>query len=103
MNIKSEILKFRVTPEEEKIIESKIKKSKLSRSQYFRQCTLQKDIIVMDGAEEVAKELRAIGNNLNQIARAINCRFVTAVDFKELVEEVDKVWQLLNSLQHTVQ
>jgi hypothetical protein len=45
-------------------------------------------------------QLRRIGNNLNQLTRAVNAGIVSAVDLTETKEEVEKLWQSLNSLLH---
>lgn len=77
MNTRTEILKFRVTPEEKEIITHKALSSYRLVSQYLRDCALEKEITVINGADTVADELRRIGNNVNQIARAVNAGFVT--------------------------
>lgn len=95
---KTEVLKFRVTPKEKEIITEKALSSYRTLSIYLRDCALDKKINVVNGAENIANELRRIGNNLNQITREINAGYVSAVDFRELKEEVKIVWQSLNSL-----
>ena len=76
MKTRTEILKFRVTSEEKEIITHKALSSYRLVSQYLRDCALEKEITVINGADNVAEELRRIGNNINQIA----------------------IWQSLNSL-----
>ena len=61
---KTEILKFRVTPEEKEILEEKAYGSYRTMSRYLRDCALDKEIIVVTGADAIADELRRIGNNL---------------------------------------
>ena len=48
---KTEILKFRVTPEEKEILEEKAYGSYRTMSRYLRDCALGKEIIVVTGAE----------------------------------------------------
>lgn len=98
---RTEILTFRVTPEEKKLIETKALSSYRLVSMYLRDCALDKEIIVIDGVKDVATELRRIGNNLNQITKAVNSG-VYAVDLTETKKEVQKVWQSLNSLPQAV-
>lgn len=100
-NNRTEILTFRVTPEEKKRIENKALSSYRLVSMYLRDCALDKEIIVIDGVKDVANELRHIGNNLNQITKAVNSG-VYAVDLTETKKEVQKVWQSLNSLPQAV-
>ncbi len=98
---RTEILTFRVTPEEKELIETKALSSYRLVSMYLRDCALDKEIIVIDGVKDVANELRRIGNNLNQITKAVNSG-VYAVDLTETKKEVQKVWQSLNSLPQAV-
>lgn len=62
---KTEILKFRVTPEEKGIIIRKALSSYKLVSSYLRDCALEKPITVINGADSIAEELRRIGNNVN--------------------------------------
>lgn len=101
MTTKTEILKFRVTPEEKEIITHKALSSYRLVSQYLRDCALEKQITVINGADNVAEELRCIGNNVNQIARAVNAGFVTEANLTETREELRAIWQSLNSLLRT--
>ena len=44
----------------------------MSQSDYVISCCLGKKIIILDGLKEVLRQQKAIGNNLNQIARHLN-------------------------------
>lgn len=98
MNTRTEILKFRVTPKEKEIITHKALSSYRLVSQYLRDCALEKQITVINGADNVADELRRIGNNVNQIARAVNSGYATEVNLTETREVLKAIWQSLNSL-----
>jgi hypothetical protein len=98
---KTEILKFRVTSEEKEIITHKALSSYRLVSQYLRDCALEKPITVINGADNVAEELRRIGNNVNQIVRAVNSGYATEVNLTETREELRAIWQSLNSLLRT--
>ena len=63
---------------------------------------MDKPIIVINGVDELADELRRVGNNLNQITRAVNAGMISAVDLNETREELKKIWQSLNSLPRAV-
>ena len=99
---KSEIISTRVTPEQRAIIEEKAYSSYRTPSMYLRDCALEKKIIVINGVDELAAELRKIGNNLNQLTRAVNAGYVREVDLTATREEVVKIWQSLNSLRQDV-
>ena len=96
-------MKFRATEEEKDRIMKKVDASDLSISEYLRRCALDKPVIVMEGVDQIAYELRAIGNNLNQITRAVNSGYVQAVNLQETEEVLGQLWQSLNSLQQSVQ
>ena len=95
-------MKFRATEEEKFIIMKKVDASDLSISEYLRRCALDKPVIVMEGVDRIAHELRAIGNNLNQITRAVNSGYVQAVNLQETEEVLVQLWQSLNSLTQEV-
>ncbi|WP_405358278.1 plasmid mobilization protein [Ruminococcus sp.] len=96
------IMKFRATEEEKERIMKKVDASDLSISEHLRRCALDKPVIVMEGVDRIAHELRAIGNNLNQITRAVNSGYIQAVNLQETEEVLGQLWQSLNSLQQSV-
>lgn len=98
MKTKSEILKFRVSPKEKEIINNKALSCNKTVSMYLRNCALEKEIKVVNGADSIAEELRRIGNNINQIARGVNAGYIIAVNLTETREELNEIWQSLNSL-----
>lgn len=95
---KTEILSFRVTPEEKEKIVEKAFTSYREPSMYLRDCALNKQIVVVPGADAVAVELRRIGNNLNQLTREVHAGFVSEINLTETREELKAVWQSLNAL-----
>ena len=99
---KTEILSCRVTPEQREMIEEKAFSSYRTPSMYLRDCALDKKIVVIKGVDELASELRKIGNNLNQLTRAVNSGYAHEVDLRETREEVARIWQSLNTLRHEV-
>ena len=95
-------MKFRATEEEKERIMKKVDASDLSISEYLRRCALDKQIVAVNGLDDVARELRAIGNNLNQITRAVNSGYIQAINLQETEEVLGQLWQSLNSLQQRV-
>lgn len=98
MENRTKILNFRVTEDEKQKIESLANTKYDSLAPYLRDCALQKDITVIPGIVGVEDKLRRIGNNLNQLTRAVNSGICMAVDLSEMRTEVAKIWQLLSSL-----
>ena len=95
---KDYFISFRVTAEEKKWIEEHSYGNYRLISDFVRDCVLKKDIVIVKGLDEFSNELRRIGNNLSQLTRAVNAGYVRAVDLTETKEEVEKLWQSLNSL-----
>ena len=89
---------FRVNEKEYKKIKSKIEKSKLNTSEYLLRTAMDKDIIVIDGLEEIIIQLRKIGNNINQLAKLSNQGRLINVNLEDVKEEMKNIWQLLNLL-----
>ena len=100
---KTEIISTRVTPEQREMIEEKAYSSYRTPSMYLRDCALDKKIVVINGVDELASELRKIGNNLNQIAREVNSGYLYEVNLTATREELKRIWQSLNSLTQEVQ
>ena len=99
---KTEILRKRVSPEEREQIEYKALSSYRIVSRYLRDTALDKPIVIINGVDNLADELRRIGNNLKQITRAVNAGMISAVELNETREELKKIWQSLNSLPRAV-
>ena len=98
---KSILLSFRVTPEEKEKLERK-SRGYDRMSDYLRDCVLGKEIIVIEGVDRVADELRRIGNNLNHLTRTVHMGQIQAVDLSGMRKEVALLWQSLNSLPRAV-
>lgn len=98
MPSRNEILKFRVTPDEKRMIEQKALSSYKYLSLYLRDCALDKEIKVVTGADNVANELRRIGNNINQLTQAVNSGSTDVIDLTEIKQALKNIWQSLNSL-----
>ena len=60
MQTKNVIISFRVTPEEKARLERK-SRGYDRMSDYFRDCVLGKEIVIVEGVDRVADELRRIG------------------------------------------
>ena len=90
---------IRASDEEFERIKAKVEKSRLKQNEYLLKCCLNKDIYVIEGLHELTTELKRIGNNLNQLTRAVhegkaNCKGELEVIQKELGE----TWQSLRLL-----
>lgn len=72
MPLKNARIHLRVTDEEKQSLVEKATLARQSVSQYILSLSENKTIIVVDGADEVTRQLLKIGNNINQIAIVAN-------------------------------
>jgi len=94
---RTEFIRVRVTPEEKQIIMKKALSSYRLLSDYMRDCALDKEIIAVDGLDDMAKELRQIGNNLNQLTVLAHQNKAQFFSLEEMKMEAGQVWQSVNS------
>lgn len=100
-------IKFYADEEIEKIIAVQSDKLNMSKSEYIRQL-IKQDYIIKDteviadfkvDLKQAIKELKAIGNNLNQLARYTNTQKKmlkeTVIEVVELVEKLKNVFKKL--------
>ena len=99
---KTSIIPFRVTPEERAWIEEQSYGNYRLISDFIRDCVFEKDIVIINGLDEFSAELRRIGNNVNQLTRAVNAGYVSQINLTETRKELEKIWQSLNSLLQDV-
>lgn len=86
-------INFRLSEKELEQFKANVEKSKLSQSEYMRRCILEKDIVIIDDIRELLGELKRIGNNLNQLTRAVNSGEVRNIDsLDEVKNELEVVW-----------
>ena len=87
---------FRVSEEEYERLKELALGSYRLISVYCRDCVFGKEITVIPGVDDAAKQLRRIGNNLNQLTWRVNEGTLTAVNLEETKRELAKIFELLN-------
>lgn len=92
----------RMTEDEFSTYQQRVKASKLSSQKYSLRCLLDEEKInVIEDLPELMRQLKAIGNNLNQIARAANAGDKEPpAAVTELKQGVGELWQLLRRLRN---
>ena len=89
-------LSFRVNEEEYQQLQEKVLQSGKNQQEYILSCVLDKKIVNTDGIKELIPELKRIGNNLNQIAKALNgSTYYSYSLITQNQKELEKIWQLL--------
>ena len=99
---KSEIITLRVTPRTKETIPGRAKAAGLTVTDYLCYSGLAKEIVRVEGLEQVLSELKAQGRNLNQLTTLANMGRVTAVKGDALAENYGKIYEQLRELLREV-
>lgn len=95
---KSEIITLRVTPRTKENIRERAKAAGLTVTDYLCYSGLAKEIVRVEGLEQVLSELKAQGRNLNQLTTLANMGRVTVVKGDTLAENYGKIYKQLREL-----
>ena len=96
MRKRNATITIRCTDDERRRIKEKAESHGLNVSDLVLRLALGKKIVVAKGLDETNRQIKAIGNNINQITRRCNSGYpVFAEDLKEIRKEVDLIWRLL--------
>lgn len=79
-------------------IKEKSNKANMNFTEFITAAALNKPIIVISGLEDVLKEQKAIGRNLNQLTTLCNMGKITCPDLKELIQQYGKVYGKISEL-----
>ena len=102
MRKRNRTIAIRCTEEEYQRIHDKAEQYGLRLNDFVIRSALDKKIIVADGINEIVKQQKAIGRNLNQIATLANMDRLTAVNFQPLLNEHINVTTMIGELLRTV-
>ena len=96
------VIRFRVTPEEREMIESKMAQFGTSNmAEYLRKISIDGYVVRLDLPElrEMVSLLRRSSNNLNQIAKRVNeTSRIYDADIDCLKENQEKIWSAANGI-----
>ena len=99
---KSEIITLRVTPRTKKTIQELAQSAGLTVTDYLCYSGLGKEIVQVEGLEQVLSELKAQGQNLNQLTTLANMGRVTVLKGDALAENYGKIYEQLRELLREV-
>ncbi|MBO4815947.1 MAG: MobC family plasmid mobilization relaxosome protein [Clostridia bacterium] len=94
---KDKNLNIRISTKDLNYIKQRSKKANLTITGYVTKRALNKKIYVYDGYKEFLAELRKIGININQIARACNSGYKPNPSVALFQKELKSIWQSLKS------
>ena len=99
---KTEIITLRVTPQVKERIRAKAQELSLTVTDYLCYSGLAKEIVRVEGLEQVLSELKAQGRNLNQLTTLANMGRVTVLKGDALAENYGKIYEQLRELLREV-
>ena len=102
MRKRNKTIAIRCTEEEYQRIHNNAKQYGLKLNDFVIRSALDKKIIVAEGINEIVKQQKAIGRNLNQIATLANMNRLTAVNFQPLLDEHIKATEAIGQLLREV-
>ena len=96
--MKNKKLSIRISKADWEQVHDKAEQADMSLTDYVTACCLGKQIIVIDGLDEVIRQQKAIGRNLNQLTTLANMGKVKTVYLKELTDAYAQVSSLLSDI-----
>ena len=95
---KTEIITARMTPADKKAIRQRAKAASMTVTDYLTICALGKEIVRVDGLDDLLSELKAQGLNLNQLTTLANMGRITVLYGDNLVQEYTRLCDVLGAL-----
>ena len=96
--MKNRRITLRVSDADWQKLHDKATASRMTLTDYLTACSLQKEIVIMDGLEEVIRQQKGIGRNLNQLTTLANMEKVKTVYLQELTDAYAQVSSLLSEI-----
>ena len=91
-------MSIRISEEDLNIVHYKAEQAKLTLTEYVTQCALGKQIFVIDGLDEIIRQQKAIGKNLNRLTVLSNMGKISSVNLQELTEKYASLNKTLTEL-----
>ena len=96
--MKNRKLSIRISEADWQQFHDKAEQADMSLTEYVTACCLGKQIVVIDGLDEVIRQQKAIGRNLNQLTTLANMGKVKMVYLRELTDAYASVSSLLSDI-----
>ena len=95
---KTAIITARMTPADKKAITLRAKTAGMTVTDYLTTCALGKEIIRVDGLDDLLSELKAQGRNLNQLTTLANMGRLSVLRGDDLIREYTRLCDTLGAL-----
>ena len=99
---KTEIITARMTPADKKAIYQRAKAAGMTVTDYLTTCALEKEIVRVEGLDDLLSELKAQGHNLNQLTTLANMGRISVLRGDDLVHEYTRLCDTLSALVREV-
>lgn len=96
--MKNRKMSIRITDADLEKIHRKAERANMSMTDYITACCLEKQIVKIDGLDEVIRQQKAVGRNLNQLITLANMGRVKTVYLQELTEQYRQIASLISEI-----
>ncbi len=93
---------FRIAKEDLNTIRKKANKSEMSVTDFFTKSALGKNIIIIDDLSPMITELKAIGNNLNQLTMLANIGNIQTINLSETRDSLTAIHERLSKISEVL-
>ena len=93
---------FRISESGYKTLKQKSKRGKVTMTEFLERAITDKDVVVVDGVQELISELKAIGRNLNQLTMLANMGKVDTVYLADTKAQLSNIYQKLSDICEVV-
>ena len=96
--MKNKKLSIRISEADWQRFHDKAEQADMTLTEYITDCCLGKQIVIIEGLDEVIRQQKAIGRNLNQLTTLANMGKVKTVYLQELTDAYALVGSLLSDI-----
>ncbi len=96
--MKKKSFAFRISEGGYKTLKQKAKRGKVTMTEFLERAITDKEIVVVDGVQEMIAELKAIGRNLNQLTTLANMGKVDAVYLADTKAQLSDIYEKLSAI-----
>ena len=96
--MKNKRITLRVSEANWQKLRDKATAARMTLTEYLTACGLQKELVIIDGLDEVIRQQKGIGRNLNQLTTLANMGKVKTVYLQELTNAYAQVSSLLSDI-----
>ena len=89
---------IRVSEENYKRLKKKSKELDITQTAFIERFISNGEIVIINDLVEMQRQLRYIGNNLNQLTKLCHEGRIECLNLLDVKKEVGEIWQLLNLL-----